>query len=83
MDLIYIFSIWLLPVLIAITFHEAALGYVPCVYQTGADPVAAGLVTSLSRPGGNLTGSSTSRPPKQLGLSMPNTLIGRADELIE
>lgn len=28
MDLIYIISIWLLPVLIAITFHEAAHGYV-------------------------------------------------------
>jgi len=28
MDLIYIVSIWLLPVLIAITFHEAAHGYV-------------------------------------------------------
>ena len=28
MDMIYIISIWLLPVLIAITFHEAAHGYV-------------------------------------------------------
>ena len=28
MDLIYIVSIWLLPVLIAVTFHEAAHGYV-------------------------------------------------------
>jgi Zn-dependent protease len=28
MDLLYIASIWLLPVLIAITFHEAAHGYV-------------------------------------------------------
>jgi hypothetical protein len=28
MDLIYIVSTWLLPVLIAITFHEAAHGYV-------------------------------------------------------
>ena len=28
MDLIYTVSIWLLPVLIAITFHEAAHGYV-------------------------------------------------------
>src|SRR5262245_8997107 len=28
MDLIYLISIWLLPVLIAITFHEAAHGYV-------------------------------------------------------
>src|ERR1039458_256035 len=28
MDMVYIVSIWLLPVLIAITFHEAAHGYV-------------------------------------------------------
>ncbi len=28
MDLLYIVSIWLLPVLIAVTFHEAAHGYV-------------------------------------------------------
>ena len=28
MDMIYIVSIWLLPVLVAITFHEAAHGYV-------------------------------------------------------
>ena len=28
MDLLYTVSIWLLPVLIAITFHEAAHGYV-------------------------------------------------------
>ena len=38
MDLIYIFSIWLLPVLIAITFHEAAHGYVArCVPKTLSD----------------------------------------------
>ncbi|MGA9197656.1 MAG: site-2 protease family protein, partial [Pseudolabrys sp.] len=28
MDLIYTVSIWLLPVLFAVTFHEAAHGYV-------------------------------------------------------
>ena len=30
MDMIYLVSIWLLPVLIAITFHEAAHGFVAC-----------------------------------------------------
>jgi Zn-dependent protease len=27
-DVLYVVSIWLLPVLIAVTFHEAAHGYV-------------------------------------------------------
>jgi putative ABC transport system substrate-binding protein len=50
---------------------KAATTTIPIVFNTGTDPVHVGLVTSLSRQGGNLTGFNLIAGPlqaKQLGL---------------
>ena len=50
---------------------KAATSAIPIVFQTGGDPVQDGLVTSMNRPGGNVTGVSrlsVTLEPKRLEL---------------
>jgi putative tryptophan/tyrosine transport system substrate-binding protein len=49
----------------AVRIARAATSTIPIVFVSGGDPLAVGLVTNLSRPGGNITGVSFASSPLQ------------------
>ena len=57
----------------AVAALKQATTNIPIVFAIAVDPIGAGLVANLSRPGGNVTGC----------LDMPAALIATADEVIE
>jgi putative tryptophan/tyrosine transport system substrate-binding protein len=64
---------------------KAATARIPIVFETGADPVALGLVTSLSRPSGNVTGVTSLNVevgPKRFELMRQLTPTARAVALL-
>jgi putative ABC transport system substrate-binding protein len=64
---------------VALRAVKAATQTIPIVFTTAVDPVAAGIVTSLNRPGGNITGvTNLNQEPGPKRLEMLHEVIPTA-----
>ena len=65
----------------AVPTIRQATGAIPIVFAVAIDPVGSGLVASLAKPGGNITGLSLQAT--NLDLRVPESFLLRVDDVIE